>query len=150
MSVVIGYALILVLLALAGLHLYWGLGGFWPGHDAPSLVATVVGSHARRAPGFVECAAVAFALAAAASIVFMRQGRIQYGLPALIVYGGYTVLILVFAGRGLATYLTPFFDYARDTPFFDLNRQLYSPLCLAIAAGLMVTYPPGVTRAFAA
>jgi len=30
-------ALVVVLLALATLHFYWGLGGRWPGHDDRSL-----------------------------------------------------------------------------------------------------------------
>src|ERR1043165_3074466 len=33
-----------VLLAIAGLHVYWAAGGQWPGHDAASLNALVVGS----------------------------------------------------------------------------------------------------------
>ena len=31
------------LLAIAALHVYWAFGGYWPGHDARSLVVTVVG-----------------------------------------------------------------------------------------------------------
>jgi hypothetical protein len=41
----------------------------------------------------------------------------------------------------------PIFDYARGTAFFDLNRQLYSPLCLAVALGLIATLPPGLMNA---
>ena len=41
-----------VLFALAGLHLYWGLGGRWPGHDEVSLVERIVGrTRGMRAPG---------------------------------------------------------------------------------------------------
>src|SRR5262245_25879949 len=89
---------------------------------------------------------VALALTAAAAIVFVGQSFVISGLlPALIIYGGYVVLILVFGLLGLAPYLTRAFDYARGTPFFTLNRRYYAPLCLAIAAGLIATYPPGLS-----
>jgi hypothetical protein len=141
---VIGVALIVVLLTLSALHLYWGLGGRWPGHDAASLREMVVGTRGSRMYEFGPSAMVAVALAAAALIVLWGQSPLAGGLHVWIVYGGYAVLILVFGLRGLATYLTPIFDYARGTAFFDLNRQIYSPLCLAIALGLIVTYPPGL------
>jgi hypothetical protein len=51
------------------------------------------------------------------------------------------VLIAVFALRGLAPYVTPVFEYARGTPFFELNRLYYAPLCLVIAAGLAINFP---------
>lgn len=139
----IAAALIAVLVALSALHLYWGLGGRWPGHDAASLREMVVGTRGSRMYGLAPSAMVAGALAAAAFIVLWGQSRVPDGLQAWIVYGGYVVLILVFALRGLAPYLTPIFDYARGTPFFDLNRQIYSPLCLAIALGLIASYPAG-------
>ena len=139
----IAAALIAVLVALSALHLYWGLGGRWPGHDAASLREMVVGTRGSRMYGFVPSAMVAGALVAAAFIVLWGQSRVPNGLQAWFVCGGYVVLILVFGLRGLAPYLTPIFDYARGTPFFDLNRQIYSPLCPAIALGLIASYPSG-------
>lgn len=144
-----GALLIGVLLFLAGLHLYWGVGGVWPGHDAESLRLAVVGTRHGTMPGLAACAVVATALFAAAAIVFLRHGRIVSGLPSLIVYGGYATLILVFGLRGLAPYLTGVFEYARGTPFFELNRQYYAPLCLLIAGGLAMNFPPGLGRAIA-
>ena len=135
----IGGALIVVLLAIAGLHLYWGLGGRWPGHDAPSLRLMVVGTHGARMYGFWPSAIVAGALIAAALVVWARHA---FSAPiAWITFAGYVTLILVFGLRGLAPFLTPVFDYARGTPFFDLNRQIYAPLCLLIAAGLIADFP---------
>jgi hypothetical protein len=101
-------------------------------------------AHAARAVGFGAVSDGRAALAAAAAIVFLGRSGVTQGLQAWVVYGGYAVLILVFGLRGLATYLTPIFDYACGTAFFDLNRQIYSPLCLAIALGLIVAYPPGL------
>jgi hypothetical protein len=45
----------------------------------------------------------------------------------------------VFALRGLAGFIPPIFVYADGTPFASLNRLLYSPLCLLIAAGFVLT-----------
>jgi len=138
-----GGALIGILLALGALHFYWGVGGRWPGHDDASLVSIVAGGQGGRMYGFVACAAVAFALASAAAVVFARHSPVMSGAFGWVVVAGYVVLMLVFALRGLAPYVTTIFDYARGTPFFDLNRLYYAPLCLIIAAGLAVNFPRG-------
>jgi len=58
------------LLALAGIHLYWALGGRWPGHDEASMVELVVGrTRGMRAPGPLASVAVALALAAGGAVV---------------------------------------------------------------------------------
>jgi hypothetical protein len=144
---IIAAGLILVLTALAGLHLYWGFGGYWPGADAVSLSERVAGTSRPVASKLASCAMVAAALLAAAAIVFAGQRAIGDGFPALIIFGGYVVLILVFGLRGLAPYLTPVFDYARETPFFELNRRYYAPLCLLISLGLVLSFPSGLGRA---
>ncbi|HEV7692389.1 MAG TPA: DUF3995 domain-containing protein [Hyphomonadaceae bacterium] len=141
-------ALICVLVALAALHLYWGFGGFWPGTDGKTLSERVAGTSRNVASKLSSCAMVSAALLAAAAIVVAGQVEIAGAFPALIVLGGYAVLILVFALRGLAPYLTPAFNYARATPFFELNRRYYAPLCLLIAAGLIASYPAGLAAAF--
>jgi hypothetical protein len=53
----------------------------------------------------------------------------------------------VFGLRGLAPYVTLAFNYARGKPFFELNRRYYAPLCLLIAAALVVDYPRGIENA---
>jgi hypothetical protein len=136
----LGAALIAVLLLLAGLHLYWGLGGRWPGYDDNSLRLMVVGTKHGRMYGFWPSAMVAAALASAALVVFARHSGLA-GPFSWIVIAGYVVLLLVFGLRGLAPYLTPAFEYARDTPFFALNQSYYAPLCLLIAAGLVFDFP---------
>lgn len=124
------------LFALAGIHLYWGLGGRWPGHDEASMVEHVVGrTRGMRAPGLLASAAVALALAAGAALVLatMKPTPWDGGLQA-----ARWALFAVFVGRGLATYVPPVFRYAEGTPFARLNRRAYGPLCLAIALGLLV------------
>ena len=140
MKPVLAFALIAVLLALSALHLYWGFGGRWPGHDAASLREMVVGSRGQHMPGLGPSAGVACALAAAALVVVLKHWPVA-PWQGWIITAGYVVLIAVFGLRGLATYVTPIFEYARGTAFVDLNRQMYSPLCLAIALALVLDFP---------
>jgi Protein of unknown function (DUF3995) len=144
---IIAWSLVAVLTAPAALQLYWGFGGFWPGTDGKTLSERVAGTSRNFASKLGPCVMVAAALLAAAAIVWAGQAAITGAFPALIVLGGYTVLILVFALRGLAPYLTPAFNYARATPFFELNRRYYAPLCLLIAAGLIASFPAGLYNA---
>jgi hypothetical protein len=135
------FALVGVFLLLAGLHLYWGVGGFWPGSDAESLRERVVGTRSGPMFGFAACAAVAAALLAAAAVVLTRHTAPPLQSPVWLAAAGYGALILVFLARGAAPYLTPVFEYSRGTPFFDLNRFYYAPLCLVIAALLALDFP---------
>jgi Protein of unknown function (DUF3995) len=135
--------LIGVLVALAALHAWWGVGGRWPGHDERSLVELVVGrTRSMRMPGFVRCMLVASALFAAAGLVAL-QGKViavDFGMPGeRLVQAGFWIAGAVFALRGLAGFIPQIFAYADGTPFASLNRRFYSPLCLLIAAGFAVT-----------
>jgi hypothetical protein len=135
--------LIVVLVALAALHAWWGVGGRWPGHDERSLVGLVVGrTRSMRMPSLVACMLVASALFAAAGLVAL-QGKVisvDLGMPGeRLVQTGFWIAGAVFALRGLAGFIPPIFAYARGTPFASLNRLFYSPLCLLIAAGFAVT-----------
>jgi hypothetical protein len=47
---------------------------------------------------------------------------------------------LVFLARGLSTYLSPLVLSARGTAFYELDRMLYAPLCLGLAAGLVAVW----------
>jgi Protein of unknown function (DUF3995) len=135
--------LIVVLVALAALHAWWGVGGRWPGHDERSLVELVIGrTRSMRMPGLVRCMLVASALFAAAGLVAL-QGRViavDFGMAGdRTVQAGFWIAGAVFASRGLAGFIPPIFAYAEGTPFASLNRRFYSPLCLLIAAGFAVT-----------
>jgi hypothetical protein len=124
------------LVALSGLHLYWGFGGRWPGHDETSMVEPGVGrTRGMRAPGLLASTAVALALAAGGALVL--ASLTSTGWDGWLQAGRW-ILFAVFAGRGLATYVPPVFRYAEGTPFATLNRRAYGPLCLAIALGILV------------
>jgi hypothetical protein len=52
----------LVLLFLAGLHAWWGLGGIWPASSARELALAVIGDGRTRMPPPWQCYAVAVLL----------------------------------------------------------------------------------------
>jgi hypothetical protein len=138
--------LIVLLLAIGLLHLAWALGLNWPGTDGVSRAAYVVGTPNRALLGFFSWASIALAFFCAVAVVCIGQQPINGQFHALIGYGGYLTLILVFSLRGLAPYLTPVFNYARATPFYRLNRRYYAPTCLILAASLIADFPPGLER----
>ena len=138
---ILGAALISIFVLIGALHLYWGFGGRWPGHNEDSLRLLVSGVKSGPMYGLGPCAAVALALGAAAGIVVARHSAIVTSPFAWVVIAGYVVLILVFFLRGAAPYVSPVFEYARGTPFFGMNRLYYAPLCLGIAAALIANFP---------
>jgi hypothetical protein len=135
--------LIVVLVALAVLHAWWGVGGRWPGHDERSLVELVIGrTRSMRLPGLVRCMLAASALFASAGLVVLQGNVISVDFGMLgerLVQAGFWIAGAVFALRGLAGFIPQIFAYAHGTPFASLNRLFYSPLCLLIAAGFAVT-----------
>lgn len=124
------------LLVLAALHAAWGAGSAWPLPDRPALADAVVGT--AEVPPPAACFAVSGALTAAAALV----GGLPRRRPAFRRLG-VGVLVAVLAGRGLlglagrTWMVSPGSTSAR---FTRLDRQVYSPACLALAvlAGLAV------------
>lgn len=130
--------LVALLVLLALLHIYWGFGGRWPGHDEASLVDFIVGrTQGMRAPSLGAAALVAAGLLTAAVLVWFRTGPFAgaafYGLAPV----GYWAVALVFLCRGVAGFIPAVFRYAEGTRFHRLNRLFYSPLCLAIFVGFV-------------
>ena len=142
----LGVALIVLLGAIGLIHLAWALGLCWPGTDGISRAAYVIGTQGRALLGFWSWASIALAFFSAVSVVWIAHQPIAHPLHAIIAYGGYLTLILVFTMRGLAPYLTQVFAYARGTPFYTLNRRFYGPVCLVLAAGLIADFPKGIER----
>ena len=135
----IAYPTALVLLVLAGFHAFWGVGGYWPGSDEASLVEHIIGRTPNmNVPSFWACMFVAGCLLAVVALIFARMNFMP--LPNLIswlpVVGLYAASA-IFIVRGFAAYLPKVFDYAKGTPFYDLNLVFYSPLCIAIGVALI-------------
>lgn len=120
------------LFAIAGLHVAWGLGSSFPFRNRQELADSVVGTE--EMPSFVACMVVASALALAAVIV----ARIV-PLPSRLRSAALGIVTTVFATRGVAgalgrtSALSPGSDSAS---FRRLDKRIYSPLCLWLAAGV--------------
>jgi hypothetical protein len=132
------------LAAIAALHVYWGVGGLWPGQSEAELVDMVIGAPAGTPiPPLWACAVVAACLCvpalAAIAVSFPDRLTIQRPLrwiaPAALWFSAF-----VFLARGLSTYLSPLLEGARGTAFFALDRTIYAPLCLALGAGLVLVW----------
>ena len=137
MIVALAILLGLVLSALSALHLYWAFGGTWPARNQLDLVRTVVGDpRLKRMPSRGAAIAVAAALDMAAFLALLLAFRLAPVIDLIVTVGG-CVLGLVFVGRGVAGYTPLWRRRLPLEPFARLDRMVYSPLCLALGAGLV-------------
>ena len=125
--------LCLILLAIAVLHLAWGLGLPWPGADETERVATVIGLRGHtRMPGFLPSLAVAVALCVVVAMIGWNAVTAS-PLPRT----GLLVAAAVFLTRGVAPWLHGWRRLTPQQPFARLDRLFYGPLCLVIGVGLV-------------
>ncbi len=131
--IIVAPLVIAVLLAIAGLHLAWGLGALWPVANETQLVATVIGMKGvTRMPGLIPCLVVAAALLTVAGLAWWQM-RAPNLLAQLALFAAATVFLL----RGVAVW-TPFWRaLTPQQPFARLDVVLYGPLCIALGAGLV-------------
>jgi hypothetical protein len=134
----IALATAVVLLGVAGLHVYWAGGGRWPGHDEASLNAMVVGGRpgAPMPPPLATVVVGAGVFGIALGALAVRD-LIAPPLPDLV-----RALTWVAAGVLAVRGLGGFFElrlrpHTVALPYGRLNRRIYSPLCVALAAGLI-------------
>ena len=115
---------------LAGLHALWATGTPWPLADRAALADAVAGR--RRFPSTVACLGVAGLLAAAAGLVAGRPRR----LPRLRRTGaaGVTAALALRGVLGLAGRTDLVSPGATSARFRSLDRRLYTPCCLTLAA----------------
>lgn len=124
----LGLFLNAVLLAVAGVHLMWALGIWFPIRDERQLVSTVVGLRGEtRMPGPIPCAFVVACLIISAGLPWIADGPIKQA--------GLTLTATVFFIRGILPYRPFWRELTPQQPFATLDRRAYGPLCLIIAAG---------------
>lgn len=127
--------------ATAALHAVWATGRPWPSRDEAAFARDVLGQPGRSSmPRPSESLAVAAALgtAAAATVVAARPNLDPVGRAGVdvVVGAAASVLALRAVAGPVAVALAP----QRFTPqFARLDRRLYAPLCLALAAGMAHT-----------
>ncbi|MBZ9669830.1 DUF3995 domain-containing protein [Mesorhizobium sp. ES1-3] len=137
--ILLAFILSFVLLLITALHVYWGIGGIWPGRDAASCAHAVVGFRGvDEMPTPFASFAVAACLGLAtlwplALIGFFASPFPKEGLAATSMLIG-----LVFLGRGIAGFTPRWRRLAPQQPFARLDTILYSPLCLLIGLSFAV------------
>jgi hypothetical protein len=126
-----------VLTLIAALHAYWGTGGVWPGMD-PKSCARAVGGFAgtETMPSAGPCFAVAAAIATAALLALAAAGVFASPFDRMQLAGAVLFVALVFVGRGIAGFTPAWRRLTPEMPFARLDVRYYSPLCLALGAGL--------------
>ena len=123
-----------LLLVIAGLHTYWGLGGLWPAKSAAELARTVVGDGRTRMPAPWSCFTVAALLVLVALWPWLL---LRHPVSQLVIAVG-VVFAAVFLIRGLAGYSPRWRRRHWAEPFATRDKRLYSPLCMVLATGFMV------------
>jgi len=118
------------LLGLAGLHVAWGLGSTWPLADHAAFADAVVGR--REVPSSVASFAVASALGTASALAAGRPRRATT-LRRLGV-GGVVATLALRGALGVAGRTDLVSPGSASPRFRALDRRLYGPLCLALAA----------------
>jgi hypothetical protein len=135
----------LMLVLLAALHVYWGLGGVWPGTDQKSCARAIAGFKGiDRMPSPPAAFGVAAALAVAALIALALAGIVTLPLPAALIRLGGLGAALVFLGRGIAGFTPAWRRITPEMPFARNDRLYFSPLCLLIGAGFTLLLIQGV------
>jgi len=126
-----------VLTLIAALHVYWGIGGIWPGSDPRSCARAVVGFAGIEAmPSTFASFVVAAAIIAAALVALALGGLFASPFDQVPLGGAALFIGLVFLGRGIAGFTPAWRRLTPEMPFARLDMRYYSPLCLLIGAGL--------------
>jgi len=137
--IILAFALSLVLLLITTLHVYWGIGGIWPGTDAPSCARAVVGFRGvDEMPTPFACLAVAACLGLATLWPMALMGVFATPFPQAGLAGAALLIALVFLGRGIAGFTPWWRRLSPVQPFAKNDVRYFSPLCLAIGLGFVV------------
>jgi hypothetical protein len=136
--IVLAFALSFVLLLVTALHVYWGIGGIWPGTDAASCARAVGGFRGvDQMPTPTACFAVAACLGLATlwPMALMGVFATPFALQGLALTA--FLIGLVFLARGIAGYTPAWRRLTPEQPFATNDLRYFSPLCLLLGAGFI-------------
>jgi len=124
--------------AIAVVHAYWGRGGHWPAATEKDLARTVVGRPGiTRMPSPGACFAVAAMLLLVAIWPLAAAGLLPLPVAPWLIQLAGAGMGFVFLLRGIAPYLPAWRRIWPEQPFARLDRHIYGPICLALAAGCL-------------
>jgi hypothetical protein len=136
---VLAVAAFAMLSAVAVMHVLWGFGLRWPAHDERSLVAMVVGATGRtRMPAPTACFAAAGAIFIAGLVPLALADILRVAAPPVLVTVVGLATAAVFGTRGCAAYSPTWRRRFSQQPFAKLDRNWYGPLCLVLAAIMLL------------
>lgn len=130
--IIIAYIFV-IMMFIAGIHLYWALGGLWPGKTPEELSDIVIGAETRMpSKGMTIKVTIIFILMAI--IPLFETGY----LPPLIAVDTLKIIegifAFVFLLRGILSYLKIMSKHMSQR-FNSLNRRIYGPLCISLGFG---------------
>ena len=135
MSMFVAALIFVMLLTVAIAHLLWAIGSRWPIRDPELLARTVIGRPGvRRVPKLGALLVAVLALAGgvlALSLADHTAGGWELTLAGLL-------LAAMFILRGALGYTAAWRARFSEEPFATLDRQTYSPLCIALGVGFLL------------
>jgi hypothetical protein len=136
-TTMVALALTAVFGALAALHVYWAARGS-SGADGGGAVPTRSDGTPLFRPGRVSTLAVAAALGIAALVVLGRSGVMAPRGPVWIYRAGAWTVGAVLLLRTIGDFrYVGLFKRQRDSRFAMLDTRYFTPLCAALAAGVL-------------
>ena len=135
MRLLIAWSVAVVLALLAALHLYWGAGG----HKGSLAAIPEREGKPLFTPGPLACVAVALLLSLAGLFGLGAVGVLDLrALPQPLMRAGAGLAGAVLLLRAVGDFRwVGFFKRRTGTRFAALDDRVYSPLCLALGAGLL-------------
>lgn len=133
MNTILALLLIAVFLCLALLHCYWLLGG------RMGVLAAIPEIDGKPAflPSATATFVVALGLALCALLLAAASGLVSLPVPHSVLSWLTRALALVLLLRAIGDFrLVGFFKRIRSSRFAHLDTVLYSPLCVALSAGV--------------
>jgi hypothetical protein len=127
-----------IMAAVAAIHVYWGLGGLWPGRTEQELIDMIVGDkgRTRMPPAWLTFTVSSIFIGIAAWPLLLAPLTARLTSPVLVV-AATVLLAAVFLLRGFVSYIPAFARLNAVEPFATLNRRYYGPLCIALGAGYL-------------
>jgi hypothetical protein len=142
LALVVAVALVLI----AGLHVYWGIGGVWPGTDEKSCARAIAGfKGVSEMPGPFASFAVAALIAVVALLAMACAGVFASPFAPQSAAGAVLFAALVFLARGGLGFTAFWRRLTPEMPFARLDLRYYSPLCLLLGIALLALAFEGVS-----